>query len=50
MSRSYEFYRTPDQQEIEEQERLEYLEWYEKTKKETKTKEDGNENTISDKQ
>lgn len=28
MSRVYDFYRTPSQEEIEEQERLEYLEWY----------------------
>jgi hypothetical protein len=44
MSRSYDFYRTPSREEIEEQERLEYLEWYNQQKQ----KED--ENTISDKQ
>lgn len=49
MSRTYEFYRTPSQEEIEEAERLSYLEWYEKTKKETKTKEDGKD-TIPNKQ
>ena len=32
MSRSYDFYRTPSQEEIEEQERLEYLEWYNQQK------------------
>jgi hypothetical protein len=44
MSRAYDFYRTPSQEEIEEQKRLEYLEWYNQQKE----KED--ENTISDKQ
>ena len=28
MSRVYDYYRTPDQSEVEEQERLEYLRWY----------------------
>ena len=32
MSRVYDFYRTPSQEEIEEQERLEYLEWYNQQK------------------
>ena len=32
MSRAYDFYRTPSQEEIEEQERLEYLEWYNEQK------------------
>jgi hypothetical protein len=45
MSRVYDFYRTPSQEEIEEQERLEYLQWYQEQNE--KQKED--ENTISDK-
>ena len=46
MSRVYDFYRTPDQSEIEEQERLEYLQWYQ----EQNEKEKEDENTVSDKQ
>ena len=48
MSRTYEFYRTPSQEEIEEQERLEYLQWYneQKEKETNKENENGNENTI----
>jgi hypothetical protein len=41
MSRAYDFYRTPSQEEIEEQERLQYLEWY----NEQKEKESNNQNT-----
>lgn len=41
MSRVYDFYRVPDQSEIEEQERLEYLQWY----NEQKEKESNNQNT-----
>jgi hypothetical protein len=46
MSRAYDYYRTPDQSEVEEQERLEYLRWYEEQKQkqnQEKSKEDGKE-------
>jgi len=51
MSRVYDYYRTPDQSEVEEQERLEYLRWYQEQQKkqnQKKSKEDGNEITIQD--
>ena len=38
MSKTAEFYRTPSQDEVEHEERLEYLEWYERKKKQEKTK------------
>jgi hypothetical protein len=41
MSRAYDFYRTPDQSEIEHEEMLSYLEWY----NEQKEKESNNQNT-----
>jgi hypothetical protein len=44
MSRVYEYYRTPSQEEVEEQERLEYLRWYEEQKQkqnQEKSKENG---------
>jgi hypothetical protein len=40
MSRAYDYYRTPDQSEVEEQERLEYLEYYNREKAKQKEKED----------
>jgi hypothetical protein len=50
MSRVYDFYRTPDQSEIEHEEMLSYLEWYQEQKEKKNKKQKEDENTISDKQ
>lgn len=41
MSKTAEFYRTPSQDEVEYEERLEYLEWYQ-NKKENNNQNDKN--------
>jgi hypothetical protein len=40
MSKTAEFYRTPSQDEVEYEERLEYLEYYNREKAKQKEKED----------
>lgn len=50
MSRTASFYRTPDQSEIEHEEMLSYLEWYQEQKEKENEKQKEDENTISDKQ
>lgn len=50
MSRTASFYRTPDQSEIEHEEMLSYLEWYQEQKEKENKKQNEDENTISDKQ
>ena len=51
MSKTAEFYRTPSQDEVEYEERLEYLEWYQNQKQnnnQNKNK-NGNKSTLSNK-
>lgn len=51
MSKTAEFYRTPSQDEVEYEERLEYLEWYQNQKQNNNQNENKNENksTLSNK-
>ncbi len=51
MSKTAEFYRTPSQDEVEYEERLEYLEWYQNQKQNNNQNENknGNKSTLSNK-
>lgn len=52
MSKTAEFYRTPSQDEVEYEERLEYLEWYQNKKQNNnnqKENKNGNKSTLSNK-
>jgi len=52
MSKTAEFYRTPSQDEVEYEERLEYLEWYQNQKQNNNNQnknQNGNKSTLSNK-
>jgi|LakMenEpi03Aug12_release.lakeMendotaPanAssembly.Ray.scaffolds.fasta_scaffold5408000_2 hypothetical protein len=52
MSKTAEFYRTPSQDEVEHEERLEYLEWYQNQKQNNNNQnenQNGNKSTLSNK-
>lgn len=53
MSKTAEFYRTPSQDEVEYEERLEYLEWYQNQKQNNNNNQNenqnGNKSTLSNK-
>ena len=52
MSKTAEFYRTPSQDEVEYEERLEYLEWYQKQNNNNNNQnknQNGDKSTLSNK-